>query len=131
MIALCFRNGPIEEVHAGRPCQMFAGQKEYSQITDEEMRLIIRNAVSQSLSFCLSSRLRTQANTSGRLPSVRSIPCDGMILSKRDCETLDSAKRNHAARLKNCPPSFWHGDGRQGESRSAVRLGGENIAKIA
>jgi hypothetical protein len=44
IVALCFRNGPIEDIHAGLRCPTCAGTKGYSRITDEEMRLIIRNA---------------------------------------------------------------------------------------
>jgi hypothetical protein len=47
LVALTFRNGPIEEVHAGRHCPTCAGNAEYSRITDEEMKAIIKNAVDQ------------------------------------------------------------------------------------
>jgi hypothetical protein len=45
IVALCFRNGPIEDVHAGQPCPTCAGHKGYSRITDAEMRAIMRIAV--------------------------------------------------------------------------------------
>ena len=47
IVALCFRNGPIEDVHAGQLCPTCVGGKGYSRITDEEMQLIMRNAVNQ------------------------------------------------------------------------------------
>ena len=45
IVALAFRNGPIESIHAGRPCPTCTGQAGYSRITDAEMKLIIKNAV--------------------------------------------------------------------------------------
>jgi hypothetical protein len=45
IVALAFRNGPIEDVHAGRACPTCAGQGGYSRITDAEMKLIMKNAV--------------------------------------------------------------------------------------
>ena len=47
LVALTFRNGPIQEVHAGRHCPTCAGNAEYSRITDEEMKAMIKNAVDQ------------------------------------------------------------------------------------
>ena len=40
-----FRNGAIEDIHAGRPCPTCTGQAGYSRITDAEMKSIIKNAV--------------------------------------------------------------------------------------
>ena len=45
IVALAFRNGPIEDIHAGRPCPTCAGQAGYSRITDAGMKSIIKNAV--------------------------------------------------------------------------------------
>ena len=45
IVALAFRNGPIEDIHAGRPCPTCTGQAGYSRITDAEMKLIMKNAV--------------------------------------------------------------------------------------
>ncbi len=45
IVALAFRNGPIENIHAGRPCPTCTGQAGYSRITDAEMKLIMKNAV--------------------------------------------------------------------------------------
>jgi len=47
IVALAFRNGPIENVHAGRKCPTCANHDEYSRITDEEMKAIMKNAVNQ------------------------------------------------------------------------------------
>jgi hypothetical protein len=44
LVALVFRNGPIEDVHAGRACPS-AGSPEYSRITDADMKNIMKNAV--------------------------------------------------------------------------------------
>lgn len=45
LVALAFRNGPIEKVHAGKVCPTCDGNPEYSRITQEEMRSIMKSAV--------------------------------------------------------------------------------------
>lgn len=45
IVALAFRNGPIEQIHAGRDCPTCTGRPGYSRITNPEMRMIMKNAV--------------------------------------------------------------------------------------
>jgi hypothetical protein len=45
LVALAFRNGPIEDLHAGRPCTVCSGKREISHISDEEMKAIMKSAV--------------------------------------------------------------------------------------
>ena len=45
IVALAFRNGPIEDLHGGRPCPTCAGQDGLSRITDDEIKAIVKNAV--------------------------------------------------------------------------------------
>ncbi len=45
IVALTFRNGPIEAVHAGKPCPTCSAVPGYSRITDDEMRAIMKSAV--------------------------------------------------------------------------------------
>ena len=45
IVALAFRNGPIEQIHAGRSCPTCAGGAGFSRITDDEMKAIMKNAV--------------------------------------------------------------------------------------
>jgi hypothetical protein len=45
LVALAFRNGPIEDLHAGRPCTVCSGKPEVSHISDEEMKAIMKSAV--------------------------------------------------------------------------------------
>ena len=45
LVALAFRNGPIEGLHAGEPCKICSGKPEVSHITDEEMKAITKSAV--------------------------------------------------------------------------------------
>ena len=45
MVALAFRNGPIEGLHAGKPCAACAGRQEISHISDEEMKAMMKSAV--------------------------------------------------------------------------------------
>lgn len=47
IVALAFRNGPIEGLHAGMPCPTCNGKDEYSRISDEEMKTIMKAAVNQ------------------------------------------------------------------------------------
>jgi len=45
VLALAFRNGPIEDVHAGKSCTACAGNPEFSHTTDDEMKSIMKAAV--------------------------------------------------------------------------------------
>ncbi len=45
IVAMAFRNGPIEDIHAGTPCPVCRAKLGYSRITDGEMKVIMTNAV--------------------------------------------------------------------------------------
>ena len=45
IVALAFRNGPIEELHAGKPCPTCSVDNSYSRISDEELKGIMKAAV--------------------------------------------------------------------------------------
>jgi hypothetical protein len=45
IIALALRNGPIENIHAGRDCPTCNGHLGYSRIIDPEMKTIMKAAV--------------------------------------------------------------------------------------
>jgi hypothetical protein len=45
IVAHAFRNGPIEDIHAGIDCPTCAGKEKYSHITEAEMKSITKNAV--------------------------------------------------------------------------------------
>ena len=45
MVALAFRDGPIEDVHAGKTCPTCRRAPEYSGITNAEMKTIMKTAV--------------------------------------------------------------------------------------
>jgi hypothetical protein len=51
LVALAFRNGPIEDLHAGKTCPTCHGKAGYSHVTDGEMRLITKNAVDHVYTF--------------------------------------------------------------------------------
>jgi hypothetical protein len=56
IVALAFRNGPIEDVHAGKRCPTCEGQSGFSHITDPEMKLIMKTAVDRVYEMlCLKS----------------------------------------------------------------------------
>lgn len=45
LVALAFRNGPIEDLHAGTRCPQCSGKAEVSHISDEEMKRVMKSAV--------------------------------------------------------------------------------------
>ncbi len=45
IVALAFRNGPIEDVHAGKVCPACCGSPDYSRITEDEMKAVMKSAV--------------------------------------------------------------------------------------
>ncbi len=45
LVVLAFRNGPIEDLHAGKPCTACSGRPEVSHISDDEMKVVMRSAV--------------------------------------------------------------------------------------
>jgi hypothetical protein len=45
IVALAFRNGLIEDIHAGKLCPTCAGKPEYMHITQNEMKRIMQTAV--------------------------------------------------------------------------------------
>jgi hypothetical protein len=51
LVALAFRNGPIENVHAGEACPTCHGDSKYSHITQLEMRDIMKSAVDRLYTF--------------------------------------------------------------------------------
>jgi hypothetical protein len=51
LVALAFRNGPLERVHAGKTCAMCAGKPEFSHITNAEMKEIMKAAVDRVFSL--------------------------------------------------------------------------------
>ena len=51
IVALAFRNGPIEHLHAGQPCPVCEGKAGYSRISDAQMKLIMKNAVNRVYSL--------------------------------------------------------------------------------
>ena len=53
IVALAFRDGPIEQIHAGQDCPTCTGRPGYSRITNPEMRMIMKNAVDRVYAFLL------------------------------------------------------------------------------
>ena len=53
IVAPAFRNGPIEDLHAGKPCAACEGKAGYSRISDAEMKVIMKNAVNRIYSLLL------------------------------------------------------------------------------
>jgi hypothetical protein len=53
LVALAFRNGPLEDVHAGKNCPTCHGDPEFSHITQAEMRRIMKAAVDHLFTFLL------------------------------------------------------------------------------
>lgn len=51
IVAIAFRNGPIEDIHSGKACPACTGKAGYSRITDDEMKGIMKNAVNRVYSL--------------------------------------------------------------------------------
>ncbi len=51
IVAIAFRNGPIEDIHAGKTCPTCQGKRGYSRITEKEMKLIVKVAVDRVYAF--------------------------------------------------------------------------------
>ena len=45
MVVLAFRNGPIEDLHAGKSCPVCSGVADISHISNDEMKLLMKSAV--------------------------------------------------------------------------------------
>src|ERR1700722_16978124 len=45
LVVLAFRNGPIEDLHAGKPCAVCSGRPEASHISDEGTKGVMKSAV--------------------------------------------------------------------------------------
>jgi hypothetical protein len=45
IVALAFRNGPLEDLHAGTPCPTCIGNPDISHISQEEMKQLMKTAV--------------------------------------------------------------------------------------
>jgi hypothetical protein len=76
IVALAFRNGPIEDVHAGQPCAACTGKPGVSRISDDEMKLIMKNAVNKGL-HCFASRAMIRMVTPARWRTASAAPPDG------------------------------------------------------
>jgi hypothetical protein len=51
IVALAFRNGPIESLHSGTRCPTCAGASGYSRISDSEMAWVMSTAVDRVYSL--------------------------------------------------------------------------------
>jgi hypothetical protein len=56
IVVLAFRNGPIENLHAGKRCSACRGKIGYSRITDAEMKAIMKNAVDHVYKFSVMKK---------------------------------------------------------------------------
>ena len=45
LVALAFRNGPIEDLHGGKLCPTCSDQPEFSHLSADEMKTIMKSAV--------------------------------------------------------------------------------------
>ncbi len=45
LVAIAFRNGPIDALYAGKPCPMCSGKAEVSHFSDAEMKAVMQSAV--------------------------------------------------------------------------------------
>ena len=60
IVLLAFRNGPIEDAHAGKVCPACDGRPEYSRMSDDEMRAIMRTAVDRVFTLLAMKQDRSE-----------------------------------------------------------------------
>ena len=101
LVALAFRNGPIEDVHAGKECPTCAGKKEYSHITQDEMKQIMKRAVDKLYAMLWirthSPEVYEAVVKAGKRYTI------GWDLPERNKEEIDAATR--LAELLGSPPT--------------------------
>jgi hypothetical protein len=51
LVMAAFRNGKIEGIHAGQACPTCFGKPEFSHVSDEEMKSIMKDAVNRVYSL--------------------------------------------------------------------------------
>jgi hypothetical protein len=60
LVVLAFRNGPIEDLHAGKPCAVCSGKPEVSHLSDDEMKVVMKSAVRCNVPPPMAARLRSR-----------------------------------------------------------------------
>lgn len=79
LVALAFRNGPIEDVHAGEPCPACRDKSGVSRISDDQMKLIMKNAVNKVYAL-LRLKGRVKGGTAVHLDPLRA---EGALLASQ------------------------------------------------
>jgi hypothetical protein len=72
MVALAFRNGPIEALHAGKPCAVCSGNPTVSHISDEEMKAMMKSAVNTLYRLLWQRKNDSEAPSGGMIQNSRS-----------------------------------------------------------
>ena len=76
IVALAFRNGPIEDLHAGKPCAVCSGKPEVSHISDHEMKVLMKVGGRYPVPPPMAARPRTrrlQRSAGVRTPTHHSL----------------------------------------------------------
>ena len=82
IVALAFRNGPIENLHGGKPCAVCSGKPEVSHISDHEMKVVMKSAL-DTLYRLLWQRDHEPSPTTKRWRSDADTPSTRMTLNSR------------------------------------------------
>ena len=56
IVALAFRNGPIEGLHAGKKCPTCSEKQQYSHISDKEMKVLMKAAADKIYDLLYSKK---------------------------------------------------------------------------
>jgi hypothetical protein len=56
LVVLAFRNGPIEDLHAGETCEACKNKPGYSKISDPEIKKLMKRAVDQMYRLLMLKR---------------------------------------------------------------------------
>ena len=71
IVVLAFRNGPIEDLHAGKVCPTCSADSAYSRISDEEMRRIMKAAVNTVYSLLWKKENDSEAHAKSLVLGAR------------------------------------------------------------
>jgi hypothetical protein len=115
IVALAFRNGPIENVHAGKECLVCAGKAEYSHITEAEMKRINKRAVDK-----LYALLRVKRYSSDVYPDVLNAGIQyahGWDLPEKNREELEGLIASRTSPIR----TQWQSKLRNGNERRERR----------
>jgi hypothetical protein len=106
LVALAFRNGPIENVHAGKACPTCQGDPQYSHITQAEMRQIMKAAVDRLYTFLVLKQHDQKAYEA--LPTLTLSEEAGRVETANKVVTMSPLRASLDSSNLAISDSSWH-----------------------